>query len=311
MRTETPTLTQSSAALVRNIYQSPELLKEAADLSTWFIREKVRELGFARTMTEPTFVTSADLDRTVENDQPAIILEKDMEAKAMTMPFRGQGESKYWEGDKVLATFQKLESDRFNKSKFEMMNSKTDYKSLLQKRIVEEMFYAEDSNYMEGINKIIAEAEAESPGRQSQEVEGGLTKTNLKILMQMLSRLRMIPTKGGPKPKILMTQTLKFELIELGMIEIGDTNVSKNWNEGTSGIATLMGFPVVDTIKDDIVANDEVYLVAPQEYFNRFFILQDHTLVIKTEADMINFYSYGSFSMTFVNVKGVVKIKLT
>jgi len=311
MQTETPTLTQSNAALVRNIYQSPELLKEAMDLSTYFIREKVRELGFAREMTEPVYVTSADLDRTVENDQPSIILEKDMEAKAMTMPFRGQGESKYWEGDKVLATFQKIESDRFNKSKFEMMNSKTDYKTLLQKRIVEEMFYAEDKTYTDGINKIIQEAEEEAPGRQYQEVSGGLSKTNLKILMQMLSRLRMIPPKGDAKPKVLMTQTLKYELIELGMIDIGDTNVSKNWNEGTTGINTLMGLPVVETIKDDLIANDEVYLVAPQEYFNRFFILQDHTLVIKTEADMINFYSYGSFSMTFVNVKGVVKIKLS
>ena len=105
MQTETPTITQSNAALVRNIYASPELLKEAMDISTYFIREKVRELGFARKMCEPVFVTSADLDRTVESDQPSIILEKDMEAKAMTVPFRGQGESKYWEGEKVLVRY--------------------------------------------------------------------------------------------------------------------------------------------------------------------------------------------------------------
>ena len=308
MKIETPTITQSNSSFVRSIYQSPELLKEAMDLSTYFIRDKVRELGFAREMCEPTFVTSADLDRTVESDQPCIILEKDMEAKAMTMPFRGQGEAKYWEGEKVLVTFQKLESDRFNKSKFEMMNSKTDYKELLQKRIVEEMFAAEDQTYVNGLNLIVDAAEVAAPGTQFQEVSGGLSKTNLKILMQMLSRLRMMPDKG-PKPKILMTQTLKMELVELGMLEIGDSNVGKFWDEGAVGTSKLFGIPIVSTIKNDIVGDDEIYLVAPQDYFSRFFILQDHTLVIKTEADMINFYSYGSFAMAFVNTKGFVKLK--
>lgn len=310
MQTETPSVKQSNANFVRKIYQSPELLKEAMENSTYFIRDKVRELGFARKLVEPIFVTSADLDRTVENDQPTIILEKDMEAKAYTLPFRGQGESKYWEGDKFIITFQKLESDRFNKSKFEMMNSKTDYKTLLQKRIVEEMFLAEDETIIAAFDKIIADVEAETPGTQYQEVTGGLSKTNIKILMQMMSRNRMMPPKGGPKPKFLMTQTLKMELVELGMLEIGDSSVGKYWNEGSVGVDNLFGIPVVDTIKNDLVADDEMYIIAPQDYFGRFFILQDHTMVIKTEADMIEFWSYGSFGMGFANTKGVAKIKI-
>jgi hypothetical protein len=310
MTTETPSVKQTNANLVRKIYQSPELLKEAMENSTYFIREKVRELGFARKLIEPVFVTAADLDRTVENDQPTIILEKDMEAKAYTLPFRGQGESKYWEGDKFLVSFQKVESDHFNKSKFEMMNSKTDYKTLLQKRIVEEMFKTEDETIITAFNDIITNAENEAPGTQYQEVTGGLTKTNIKLLIQMLSKNRMLPAAGGPKPKILMNQTLKMELIELGMIEIGDSNVSKYWNDGTVGVSQLFGIPVVDTIKNEIVKDDEMYIVAPQDYFGRFFILQDHTMVIKTEADMINFWSYSSMGLGLANTKGVAKIKL-
>ncbi len=311
MQTETPSVKQTNANFVRKIYQSPDLLKEAMDNSTYFIRDKVRELGFARKLIEPIFVTSADLDRTVENDQPTIILEKDMEAKAYTLPFRGQGESKYWEGENFLITFQKLESDHFNKSKFEMMNSKTDYKTLLQKRIVEEMFYAEDETMITAFDGIITDAESAAPGTQYQAVTGGLNKTNIKLLMQMLSKLRMLPTKGGPKPKFLMNITLKMELVELGMIEIGDATVGKYWNEGTVGVENLFGVPIVSTIKDDLVKDDEMYIIAPQDYFGRFFILQDHTMVIKTEADMIEFWSYGSFGLGFANAKGVAKIKLT
>jgi len=310
MMTETPSVKQTNANLVRKIYQSPELLKEAMENSTYFIREKVRELGFARKLIEPIFVTAADLDRTVENDQPTIILEKDMEATAYTLPFRGQGESKYWEGEKFLVSFQKVESDRFNKSKFEMMNSKTDYKELLKKRIVEEMYRVEDKTIIQSFNDIITQAENENPGTQFQQVSGGLTKTNIKILLQMLSKNRMLPPAPGPKPKILMTQTLKMELVELGMIEIGDNNVSKYWNDGTVGVAQLFGVPVIDTIKNDIVHDDEMYIIAPQDYFGRFFILQDHTMVIKTEADMINFWSYSAMGLGLLNTKGVAKIQL-
>jgi len=303
---------RTNAAIVRNIYESQELKKEAMDNSTLFIRDRVRELGFGRSIYTPIYVTAADLDKIPNTDEPAIILEKDMDAKAYTMPFRGEGESKYWDGENFVLTFQKIMSDKLHKNKFEMMTSKTSYDKLLQKRIVEAMYQVEDETIMSAINNVIAQAEIEAPGTQYQEVTGGLNKTNIKILIQMLSRLRMIPTKPKSqkdKPKLLMTTTRKLELIDLGMIEIGDSNVGKNFNQGVSGINTLFGLPIVTTIKDDIVHNDEVYIIAPEEYSGRFMILQDHTLVIKTEADMIDFYSYAAMGFGLVNTKSVAKIK--
>jgi len=306
---ETPVI-QQNTGLIKAAYAGGELLKQAMDNSTYFIRDKVRELGFARKIIEPIFVTSADLDRVPNNEQPAIILEKDIESKGMTVPFRGQGEQRYWEREDMVINFQKIESERINKSKFEMMTSKTPYTEVLKKRIVEEVQKVEDETLMNGLNTIVEKAEETAPGTQYQELEGGLNKTNIKILIQMLSRLKMIPPTG-PKPKILMTQNLKLELIELGMIEIGDSNVGKYWNEGVVGVDKLFNIPVVSTIKNDLVKDDEVFIIAPQDYFGRYFILQDHTMVIETKADMMNMYTYAAMGMGFVNTKGVCKIKLS
>jgi len=305
---ETPVVQQNSG-LIKAINQGGDLLKQAMDNSTYFIRDRVRELGFARKIIEPIFVTQADLDRTIDTEQPTIILEKDIESKGMTVPFRGQGEQRYWESQKMAIGFQKIESERINKSKFEMMTSKTPYTEVLKKRIVEEVQKVEDETLMEGVDRIIVDAEKDKPGTQYQHVTGGLNKTNIKILIQMLSRLRMIPP-SGPKPKILMTQNLKYELIELGMIEIGDNNVSKYWNEGVTGVDHLFGVPIVATIKNDIVNDNDMYIVAPQDYFGRFFILQDHTMVIKTEADMMNMWTYAAMGLGFINTKGVCKITI-
>lgn len=305
---------KTNAAFVRTIFAGDEgLVKQAMDNSTYFIRDRVRELGFARKIFEPIFVTSADLDRIPNSDEPAIILSKDMDAQAYTLPFRGTGESKYWDGEDFVITFHKYESDRFNKSKFEMMNSKTKYDKLLEKRIVEAMYQIEDETVMNAVKAVIVKAEAENSGTQYIETGEGLTKSSIKILIQLMSKLRMIPTdpkSDKDRPKILMTTTLKQELIELGLMDIGDAGVSKHFNNGVAGITRLMGFPVITTIKDDIVANNEVYMIAPQDYSGRFMILQDHTIVIKTEADMINFYSYAAMGFGIANTKSCAKIKL-
>lgn len=305
---------QTNASFIRTISAGEDLKKEAADKSTWFIRSRVRELGFARKLFEPIKVTSADLHRIPGSDEPAVILSKDMDAKAYTLPFRGKGEGKYWDGEDFVITFHKQESDTFTKSKFEMMNSKVRYDKLLEKRIVEAMYQVEDETVMSAIDAVITQAEADAPGTQYLETGEGLTKTSLKMLIQMLSKLRMIPTdpkSDKDKPKILMTTTLKQELIELGLFEIGDAGVSANFNNGVADITKIMGFPVVTTIKDDLVANDEVYIVAPENYAGRFMVLQDHTLFIESKKDLISFSSYASMGFGIVNTKSVAKIKLT
>ena len=302
---------QTNASFVRTVFSGSELKKEAMENSTYFIRSRVRELGFARKIFEPINVTSADLDRIPGSDEPAIILSKDMDAKAYTLPFRGKGEGKYWDGEDFVITFHKQESDTFTKSKFEMMNSKVRYDKLLEKRIVEAMYQVEDETVMSAIDAVIAAAPA---GTQYLATGEGLTKTSIKILIQLMSKLRMIPTdpkSDKDKPKILMTTTLKQELIELGLFDIGDAGVSANFNNGVADVTKLMGFPIVTTIKDDLVANDEVYMIAPQDYSGRFMILQDHTLFIQTKMDMISFSSYSAMGFGIVNTKSVAKIKLS
>ena len=306
---------KTNASFVRTMFsEDTGLIKEAKDNSTFFIRDRVRELGFARKIFEPIHITSAELDRIPNSDEPAIILSKDMDATAYTLPFRGKGETKYWDGEDFVITFHKYESDKFNKSKFEMMNSKTKYDKLLEKRIVEAMYQVEDETVMNAVKAIIEAAEIALPGTQYLETGEGLTKSSIKQLIQMMSKLRMIPTNpesDKDRAKILMTTTLKQELIELGLMDIGDAGVSKHFNNGVAGITRLMGFPVITTIKDDIVANDEVYMIAPQDYSGRFMILQDHQIVIETKADMISFYSYAAMGFGIANTKSVCKVKLS
>ena len=70
----------------------------------------------------------------------------------------------------------------------------------------------------------------------------------------------------------------------------------------------LFGVPVITTIKNDIVEDNEIYLFAPQNYLGNFFLLQDATLFIKQEADMIEFWSYSAPGIGIGNAKSIVKL---
>ena len=78
----------------------------------------------------------------------------------------------------------------------------------------------------------------------------------------------------------------------------------------------LWGIPVVSTIKQDIVdgaaipanVRRSVYIFAPQNYLGVFFLLQDATLYIKQEADIIEFWSYAAPGIGLGNNKAMERL---
>ena len=53
-----------------------------------------------------------------------------------------------------------------------------------------------------------------------------------------------------------------------------------------------------------------MFFFAPQEYFCKFYLLQDATLFMKNEASMITFHTYEAPGFGIGNTKGVVKVTL-
>jgi hypothetical protein len=73
---------------------------------------------------------------------------------------------------------------------------------------------------------------------------------------------------------------------------------------------------VVSTIKREIVddvaggTRRSVYAFAPQNYLGVFFLLQDATLYIKQEADIIEFWSYAAPGIGIGNTLATQRIDL-
>ena len=114
--------------------------------------------------------------------------------------------------------------------------------------------------------------------------------------------------KKLPIGKMLMSKTTFMEALKFDYTDVGNDIVSRHYDKGLEGEDKLFGVPVVTTIKNDIIPDNTIYLFAPENYLGNFFLLQDATLFIKQEADMIEFWSYSSPGIGIGNTKGVIKL---
>ena len=298
MKTET---TQVSAQLINSSFLRKVeggQVKEAAAEGSAFIRSKLREASFARQVITPVTLADDEIDRDEYTDLPKKIVEKEPDSYATFVPFKGTGDRTWFSGPRYAIYFGKVESQRFNKSKFELMTYQNDIRKILSDNSVKDMAKEEDSKFLETIIAVATGAQHLTPG------SGGLDATNLTALFQAHIGRQV------PIGKMLMTKELYYEALKLPATSVGDPVASRHYDDGVEEEEKLWGIPVVTTIKNDLVAPKDIYLFSPETYLGNFYLLQDATLFIKQEADLIEFWSYSAPGLGIGNTKGVTRMTL-
>jgi len=278
-------------------------IKEAQEAASLYIRQKLYEDGIVRRLFEARTVTQDDLDPELDNDQPSIICEIEPEApRATFVAFKGTGDRSYFNGKRFRVPFTMVESDRENKSKFELMTIRMPITEWLKEHQVKMIQEEEDKHFVETLNDIVAS----NPAAQSATINMGANnfKDAFSEGWKMLARLRL------PRGKVLMHINTYLDSLKLKMDDIGPKPVEDRFNRGVEGEDSFMGSPVVTTIKDNIVKENEIFFFTQPDYFAKFFVIQDATLFMKTEAHMMEFHTYESVGMGIGNTNGVVKLTL-
>lgn len=270
------------------------LTKEAGIAMSAFVRQKLREDGFTRKVLNPIGVTAADLDRQV-TEEPTIIVEKEPDSVAANLPFLGRPDIRYWTTPRYPVTFQKISSDLFSKSKFELATYRTDIRTVLQENSVKDMQKQEDENFY---NNVIAVATAQS---NMYTTTGGFTKANLLTGVKKMNDLQL------PVGCILMTQSMYADLLSLPSTDVGSPAASSLFM-GQASLDTFFGYKVIVTNKADILPTNRALFFAPPEYLGQFYALADATVFLKVESDMVSFQSYESIGVGLGNVNGVIAV---
>lgn len=275
-------------------------IKEAAAEGSAFIREFVRQESFAREILTPTLLQDDEVDRDENTDEPKKIIEKEPKSVATFVQFQGSGPRTWFKGPRYSVYFGKVESQHFTKSKFQLMTYQNDIRKILSDNSVKDMADQEDTKFMDTINTLVALNTAEQ-----QIAAGAFSSTQFKLgLQKMTGRKR-------PIGKMLMSKTLYYEALDLTANNVGMAVATRHYDEGVESEEKLWGVPVVTTIKENIVGAKNAYIFAPENYLGNFFLLQDATLYIKQEADLITFWTYAAPGIGIGNRLSVQKVIFT
>ena len=258
-------------------------IKEAAAEGSAFIREIVRQESYAREILTPVLLTDDEIDRDENTDEPKKIVEKEPQSVATFVQFQGAGPRTWFKGPRYSIFFGKTESQHFTKSKFQLMTYQNDIRKMLSDNSVKDMADQEDYKFQATIDELAALNPAEQIT-----VGAAFNSTAFKKSFQKLVDRRR------PIGKMTMTKSLYYEALDLPATDVGMDVASRHYDEGVENEERLWGMPVVTTIKSHIHDPKKVYVYSPENYLGNFYLLQDATLYIKQEADMITFWTYAA-----------------
>ena len=269
------------------------MTKEAGAAMSAFVRQRLREDGFTRKILPPTQITAAELDRQL-TEEPTVIVEKEPDSIAATIPFLARAEIRYWTGARYPVTFQKITSERFKKSKFELATYRTDIRTILQDNSVKDLQTQEDTNFYNSVNAIcVANSNVFSMG--------SFTVPNL------MAGINNLLAKKLPVGSILMTQTMYSNLMAQPSTQIGSPAASDLFR-GQYAMDNFFGYKIITTNKSDILPTNRALVFAPAEYLGQFYELAAPTVFLKTEADIIEFETYEAVGSGIGNVNGVIAL---
>ncbi|MAG64358.1 MAG: hypothetical protein CMK74_00560 [Pseudomonadales bacterium] len=287
-----------NSSFLRKLEEGRE--KEAADEGSAFIRTKMRQESYAREVIHPITLEDDQIDRDEDTDQPKKIVEKEPDSVATFVTFQGTGPRTWFRGKRFAVKFGKTESERFTKSKFELMTYQNDIRKILSDNSVKDMADEEDKKFTTTIDDIVALNAAvqltSSPSFNSSAFR--------KAFQAMVKRRQ-------PIGKILMTKELYYEALDLPATSVGDAVASRHYDQGIEEEEKLWGIPVISTMKSDILNAKKAYVFAPEDFLGCFFLLQDATLYIKQEADIVEFWSYAAPGMGIGNTLAMQVVQFT
>lgn len=295
---------QIDAATFNNLFISRldtnDGLEKAAQAGGAFVRERLREVSFTRSIIPPEYVTKADCQRSVNHDTLVKIVDIEPQSSAAAVNFRGKAFERYIEGDRYEIPFFKIESEKFRKNEAELLAYDFPVTKVIEENSVKDIQKIEDGKFIEFTDAVIA-----ANGKNiAPAAAGPATSENLVKLFKALD------TDELAVGCILMHKADWDDFMTQESAVIGSPLASEILVNGYK-YNTILGHKLVVTIKSSIVAPGTMYIFTDPKYLGNFYILNDTKFYIEKRADMVSWQTWEYIGMGYGNLRAAAKMTLT
>jgi hypothetical protein len=264
-----------------------------------FIRQKLRELSFARKIMPPVMVTRADCQRSEDHDGLSKIVDLEPDSKAMPISWRGQPDGKYVNGPRYTLNFFTVSSDRFSKTEQELLSYEMPITKVIEENSVKDIQKVEDVNFLAHVEAAIVLS-----GNSVTVADTSVTRNAL------IQGFKLLTDKELKCDCILMHQSDFNDVLAFEATDVGDRIASEITVDGYK-YDTLLGRKLITSIKDGVVPKGTIYFFAAPQFLGNFFILNQTKFWIEKRANLIEWQSWEDIAMGIGNVNACAKVNLS
>jgi len=311
---------------------SAEGKEKIAEYGGSFIRDRLREVSFARKVVPPEQVTRADCQRSVNHDTLVKIVDIEPRSRAMTVSFRGQPTARFIRGPKAEVAFFTISSEIFQKTEQELLAYEMPITKIIEENAVKDIQELEDREFIIWVEAGIQALQQEANGG----VATPLNKTQLVLGVvefsarkgelarnaagndavvrpvqrpDVVNLFKMLDGNRLRAERLLMTEVDWDDLLQWTVEDFGDRLQSETAVDGYK-YNTLLGRAYIRTIKTDILRPGNIYCFTKPEFFGKFYVLNNTKFYIDKVANLISFQAWEDIGMAVLNIAAVRKLEL-
>jgi len=312
---------------------SAEGREKAAEYGGSYIRDRLREVSFARKIIPPQQVTRADCQRSVNHDTLVKIVDIEPKSRAMTLTFRGQPTARFIRGERAEVAFFTISSELFQKTEQELLAYEMPITKIIEENSVKDIQEIEDREFTLHIEAAVQALQQEANGgnvvalnwsniNAGSVVEFSVIKGELArnagvndATVRPLQRpdiVRLYKSLDGNRMRAevnLITEVDWDDILQWTVEDFGDRLQSETTVDGYK-YNLLLGRSYVRTIKTDILRPGNVYCFTKPDFFGKFYVLNNTKFYIDKIANNIMFQAWEDIAMAVINIAAVRKLEL-
>ena len=285
-----------------SIVEDPSMIKQATEVGSQFIRQKLREDGVMRRYFGDAFETVTTEDPRYQIDQKNsdtgyLLIDKEPDSYALQMTFRGQPQAEYITGSKFIVPFSKFQSPVMEKNEMELKNIRMPITRIIQTNLLYDMQEQEDLYF-----KSILDTAVTVTSNAATSSNERLTKADLRELINLVE-VKRLRTEA-----FIMSTTTLNDALEWQHNDIGDT-VSEVVRDGVP-YDTLFGKRLITTTNSDVIKHGEVYALVAPDFLGVAAALGNPTFWVQKKMDLLRMASWYYAGVNLGNIRGIARLRL-
>lgn len=288
---------------------SQDGIDKLAQEGSAFIRQKLREVSFARKIVQPQYVTKADLQRSINHDGLVKIVDIEPDSKAMIVNFRGNASFNYVMGERFEIPFFMVSSEEFQKTEEELLAYDMPLTEVIEKNSVLDIQKIEDTAFIKQVDNAIA---TEVAGGNQTAITGSYATTGEVGSIPKSKLKELFDTLDGNELRcevLLMDVKMYNRLFLYAATTVGDAVGSEMHINGYT-YSTLFGRRLVVSNKVSLL-NNKIYAFTSQDFFGQFLILNDTKFFIEKKKNIVTWSAYEIIGLGIGNTKSAAKLTLS